>query len=90
MIKEYSFYTEATEPIANWFAETHPDSDADIDTGYSFLTLYMGLMDGDIDGEDALMVCGEDTDIMHEVLDEIENRVVGVDHDELMDKVVGW
>ena len=68
------------EKLTDWYLEVNGEVNEGIDPDATFADLYEGLVEGD----DVLLWCDEDTDILHEFLDELAYRM-DVPEDEILD-----
>ena len=83
-MKEYEYPTTCNEKVLDWYCNHHNDT-PDIDPDMSFIDLYIGLDEGDMD---AFIACGEDCDVLSDILYELAERMDD-DFDRLHSLAVG-
>ena len=79
MIKTYVFPETCNEKVADWFERKNPNEEHDIDPDMTFVDLFIGIKEKDMD---VFISCGEDMDILDDILWELSDRM-DIDHSEL-------
>ena len=72
MTKTYVFPISCEEKVADWFERKCPDEPHDIDPDMTFIDLFLGIKDHDMD---LFMACGEDMDLVDDIIEELADRM---------------
>ena len=85
-IKETEFPSNCFDNVLDWWNTENPDTPADIDPDLTFVDLYFGIVNDELD---VFIACGEDNDVKRDCIEELACRM-DIDFDELYEKTIGW